>query len=83
MFFKKDQANAKNINPKIINVFSFKFRFTELLKKIKYVKTREKISKGINLDVIKTERDLYFLELNKYLIPIYEFKDKIEEICRG
>ena len=45
--------------------------------------TKEMIKKGINFDVIKTAVDLYFFELNKNLIPIYEFKDSIEDICRG
>ena len=39
--------------------------------------TKDKINKGINFDVIKTTIDLYFFELNKYLIPIYEFKARI------
>ena len=40
-------------------------------------------NKGINLEVIKTTIGWNFFELNKYLIPTYEFKDKIEDICKG
>ena len=58
-------------------------KFRELLKKIKLTITKAIINKGINFDVIKTNKDLYLFELNKYLIPIYEFKDNIEDICRG
>ena len=69
--------------PKIINIFSFWVKFKILLKKIKYIITIEIISKGIIFDVIKTTKDLYLFEVNKYLIPIYAFKDSIEDICRG
>ena len=79
----KVQAIEKNINPEIINIFSFKLKFKELLKNIKYVKTKKNIKKGTNLDVIKIKIYLYFFVLNKYLIPLYEFKDNIEEICKG
>ena len=40
------------------------------------------INKGINFDTTKTNIDLYLFELNKYLIPTYEFKDSIDDICR-
>ena len=79
-FFIKDQDIANDINPKIIKIFSFKVKFKELLKKSKYTITKEIIIKGINFDVIKIMLDLYLFELNKYLMPMYEFKEKIEDI---
>ena len=79
----KDHAIANKINPEIINKFSFKVKFRSILKKIKYVKTKEMTNNGINLDVIKTNIDLYLFEESKYLIPPYEFKERIEDICRG
>ena len=82
-YFIKDQAKANDINPKMTNIFSFVVKLKELLKKLKYVITKEMINKGINFDVIKTTIYLNSFELNKYLIPINEFKDNIEEICRG
>ena len=81
--FINDQAIANDINPKIINTFSFVFKLSTLLKKIKNVITKEMINKGINFDVTKTNIDLYLFEVNKCLIPIYEFKDRIDDICRG
>ena len=81
--FIKDQATANETKPKIINIFSFRVKFKATLKKIKYKITKKIINKGINFDVIKTMKDLYFVELNKYLIPIYEFRERIEDICRG
>ena len=83
VFFIKVQAIANDINPKKINKFSFVVKFKTLLKKIKYVITKVIIDKGINFDVKKIIMDLYLFELNKYLIPMYEFKDSIEDICRG
>ena len=83
LYLIKDQAIAKDINPKIINVFSFRVKFKFFLKKIKYEITNEIVNKGINFDVIKTTKDLYFFEPNKQLIPMYEFKDRIEDICKG
>ena len=83
LIFKKDQDVAKDINPKVINVFSLKVKFKALLKKIKYIKIKEIINIGTNFDVTKTMKDLYFVELNKYLIPIYEFKESIDDIWRG
>ena len=74
---------AKDIRPKIMHIFSFVVKFKAFLKKIKYVITKEIMSKGINFDVIKTTTDLYFFELNKYLMPMYEFNDRIEDICKG
>ena len=79
----KDQVNEKDNNPKIINVLSLRVKFRLLLKKIKLVITKVIINKGIIFDVIKTTKDLYLFEVNKYLIPIYAFKDSIEDICRG
>ena len=83
LYLIKDQAKANDIRPKIINIFSFGVKFKILLKKIKYVITKEIINKGMNFDVKKITKDLYLFELNKYWIPIYEFKDKIDDICRG
>ena len=83
LYFIKDHAIENEINPKKINTFSFVVKFRALLKNIKYAIRKVMINKGMNFDVIKTTIDLYLFELNKYLIPIYEFKDKIEEICRG
>ena len=83
LYLIKDQAKENDIRPKIINIFSFGVKLKLLLKKIKYVITKEIISKGINFDVIKTTIDLYLFEQNKYLIPTYAFKDRIEDICRG
>ena len=74
---------ANDINPKTIEIFSFKLKFTVLLKKTKYAKTKQMINRGINFEVIKITLDLYLFELSKYLIPIYAFKDSIEDICRG
>jgi len=42
-----------------------------------------KINKGINFEVVKIKKDFNFFELNKYLIPRYEFNDIIDEICNG
>ena len=52
LLFIKDKDNANDINHKIINIFSFRVKFKSLLKKIKYTKTKEKISIGINFDTI-------------------------------
>tara|TARA_Y100000991_G_C21721072_1_gene242121 strand:+ start:76 stop:339 length:264 start_codon:yes stop_codon:yes gene_type:complete len=83
LIFIKDQDIANDINPKIINIFSLRVKFKALLKKIKYIKIKEIINIGTNFDVTKTMKDLYFVELNKYLIPIYEFKESIDDIWRG
>ena len=81
--FMKDQATDNDSKPKIINIFSFKEKFNTLLKKIKYTRIKEIINNGINFDVIKTTKYLYFFEMNKYLIPRYEFRERIEDICSG
>ena len=83
LYFIKDHAIENEINPKKINKFSFVVKLRALLKNIKYAIRKVIINEGINFDVIKINIDLYLFELNKYLIPIYEFKDKIEDICSG
>ena len=79
----KDQAKHNDTNHKIINIFSLTVKFNAFLKKIKYMRIKEVINKGINLDVINTKIYLYFFELNKYFMPTNAFKESIEDICRG
>ena len=43
----------------------------------------ERIKNGIILDVNKIKINLNLFDSIKYLIPINEFKDSIEEICKG
>ena len=76
----KDQAKASDTNPNIINIFSFTVKFNECLKKIKYMRIKEVVNKGINFDETKTKIYLYFFELNKYLMPTYAFNESIEDI---
>ena len=46
------------------------------------MKVRENMNNGIIFEVINNKILRYLLELNKYLIPIKAFKEKIDEICR-
>ena len=43
---------------------------------MRYEKTIKNINVGIIFDVINNTKDLNFFELNKYLIPIKEFKER-------
>ena len=44
---------------------------------------RANINNGIIFEVKNIKISLYFLELNKYFIPLYVFRARIEDICRG
>ena len=46
------------------------------------MKVRENMKNGIIFEVVNMKNRLYLKELNKYFIPTYVFKEKIDEICR-
>ena len=82
LFFINDQESPKNNNPKIRNVFSLKFKLTIFLKIKKNVQVRVITNNGTIFEVINIKISLYFLELNKYFIPVQVLSVRIDEICR-
>ena len=69
LFLINDQDSAKNNNPRIKNVFSFKFKLLILWKIKKYKKVRTSIKNGTIFEVMNIKISLYLLELNKYFMP--------------
>ena len=83
LLFMNDQDAPKHNNPIIKNEFSFRLKLLMFLNKKQYENVKVAIIIGTILEVINKKIRLYFVELNKYLIPTKVFSAKIDDICKG